>query len=98
MLSIRALRTTSGADLDVQGSDAELLAALSDVLGRQHGSVGRGLVAVGLDLHAAGDAGNGFAPGQIGDVHKGVVERGEDAGDAKDELTCRVSVGARLLS
>lgn len=36
--------TTSGPDLDVEGSDAELLAAGSDVLSSQHGSVGGGLV------------------------------------------------------
>ena len=37
----------------MEGSDAELLAAGSDVLGSQHGSVGRGFVTVGLDLHAS---------------------------------------------
>ena len=35
--------TTGGADLDVQGSDANLLEAVGDVLGRQHGCVRRGL-------------------------------------------------------
>lgn len=53
--------TTGGTDLDVEGVDAELLAADGDVLGSQHGGVGGGLVAVGLDLHAAGDSGDGFA-------------------------------------
>jgi len=53
--------TTSGPDLDVESIDAELLAAGSDVLGSQHGGVGRGLVAIGLDLHAAGDTADGFA-------------------------------------
>jgi len=33
----------------------------TDVLGRQHGSVGRGLVTIGLDLHAASDTRDGFA-------------------------------------
>jgi hypothetical protein len=97
--------TTSGADLDVEGRDAELLAADSyrsvsmcashcmwlfrirtDVLGSQHGGVGRRLVTVGLDLHATGDTRDGLATRQIGDVDEGVVERGEDAGNAKDEL------------
>ena len=50
-----------GADLDVQGVDAQLLAAGGDVLGSQHGGVGGGLVAVGLDLHTTGDTGDGFA-------------------------------------
>ena len=53
--------TTSGADLDVQSVDAQLLAAGGDVLGSQHGSVGRGLVTIGLDLHATGDTGDGLA-------------------------------------
>lgn len=54
-------RTSSGADLDVQSVDAELLAAGGDVLGSQHGGVGGGLVTVGLDLHATGDTSDGFA-------------------------------------
>lgn len=53
--------TTSSTDLDVQGSDAKLLAAGSDVLGSQHGSVGGGLVTVGLDLHTTGNTANGLA-------------------------------------
>jgi hypothetical protein len=52
--------TTCGTDLDVEGVDAELLAADSDVLGSQHGGVWRGLVTIGLDLHASGDTGDGF--------------------------------------
>jgi hypothetical protein len=39
----------------VECSDAELLAAGSDILSGQHGSVGGGLVTVGLDLHATGN-------------------------------------------
>ena len=58
----RGLRghTTSGPDLDVEGSDAELLAAGSNVLGSQHGGVGRRLVTVGLDLHATSDTADGL--------------------------------------
>jgi hypothetical protein len=58
----------------------------TDVLSSQHGGVGRRLVTVGLDLHATGDTRDGLATRQIGDVDEGVVERGEDAGNAKDEL------------
>lgn len=47
-----ALVATSAADLDVQRSDADLLAALSDVLRGKHRRVGRGLVTISLDLHA----------------------------------------------
>lgn len=60
--------STSGADLDVEGSDAELLALGSHVLGRQHGSVGGGLVTVSLDLHTTGDTGNSLTTSQISDV------------------------------
>lgn len=112
--------TTSGSDLDVESGDAEFcacqsmhilantaqltLAASGNVLGCQHGGVGRALVTVGLDLHTllyssvcvassaldctyTSDTGDGFAAGQIGDVHEGVVERSEDTGDTEDELT-----------
>lgn len=71
----------------MESGDAELLALLGDVLGCQHGGVWRRLVTVGLDLHTAGDTGDGFATGEIGDVDEGVVERGEDTSDAEDELT-----------
>jgi hypothetical protein len=57
--------TTSGADLDVEGSDAELLAAGRNVLGSQHGGVGRRLVTIGLDLHATGNTADGFATAGI---------------------------------
>ena len=53
--------TSSSTDLDVEGVDAKLLAANSDVLGSQHSSVWGRLVTVGLDLHASSDTGDGFA-------------------------------------
>ena len=53
--------TTGGSDLDVESSDAQLLAASGDVLSSQHGSVWRGLVTVGLDLHTASNTADGFA-------------------------------------
>ena len=46
--------SSGGSELDVQGSDAQLLAALGDVLGGQHGSVWRRLISVCLHLHTAG--------------------------------------------
>lgn len=52
----------------MEGGDAELLAAGGNVLGRQHGSVGRGLVAVGLDFHAASDTADGLAAAGITQV------------------------------
>lgn len=61
----RIKHTTSGTDLDVEGSDAELLAAGRDVLSSQHGSVGRRLVTVGLDLHTTGNTADGFAAAGI---------------------------------
>ena len=58
---MRDIHTASSTDLDVKSGDAELLATGGDVLGSQHGGVGRGLVTVGLDLHATGDTADGFA-------------------------------------
>lgn len=57
----RIVHTTRGTDLDVEGSDAKLLATSSNVLSGQHGSVGGRLVTVSLDLHATSDTANGFA-------------------------------------
>lgn len=86
--------TTGGTDLDVEGSDADLLAAGSDVLGGQHGGVGGGLVTVGLDLHSTGDTADGLATGQIGDVDEGVVERGEDTGNTEHQLAWREGIAS----
>jgi len=102
----------------VKSVDAKLLAAGSDVLGSQHGSVGGGLVTIGLDLHTTSNTGDGLtATGitqvsliepyntaifsskfhvpyswadepQIGDVDEGIVEGGEDTGNAEDQLAC----------
>lgn len=44
--------TTSSAELDVESSDADLLAPDSSVLGGQHGGVRRRLVTISLDLHS----------------------------------------------
>jgi hypothetical protein len=65
--------TSSSADLDMERSDAEFFALGGDVLGSQHGSVGRGLVTVRFHLHAAGDAADGFATGEISHVDEGVI-------------------------
>eukprot|EP00961_Rhodomonas_salina_P180343 2434193-Rhodomonas_salina.1 len=72
------LHSAGGADLDVDGSYAELLAADGDVLGGKHRSVRRGLVTIGLHLHAAGHADKGLAAGHVSDVDEGVVEGRED--------------------
>lgn len=52
-------------------------------LGGQHSSVGRSLVTISLDLHAAGDTCDGFTTGQIGDMDERVVETGVDVSDAE---------------
>ena len=71
----------------MEGGDAELLAPDGDVLGGKHGSVRAGLVAVGLDLHAAGDADEGLATGKVGHVDEGVIEGREEVGNAENLLT-----------
>ena len=78
--------TTGGTELDVKGGDTDLLALDGNILGSQHGGVRGGLITIGLDLHTSGDTGDGFTTGQIGDVNKGIVERGKDVGNTKDLL------------
>ena len=87
--------TASGAELDVEGGDADLAAAGSDVLSSQHGSVRRGLITVGLDLHAAGDTRDRLLARQIGHVHERVVERREDVRNAEVALAIG-KLGAEL--
>ena len=41
--------TARGAQLHVKGGDAALLALLGNILGSQHGGVGRRLIAISLD-------------------------------------------------
>lgn len=93
----------------MQTVDAQLLAPCRHILRCQHRGVRRRFVAVRLDLHAAGDAAEGFAAGEVGAVDKRVVtmsmsgyskgrwirnsQAGEDAGHAEDELTV-FSLGA----
>merc|ERR1719411_1772647 len=79
--------TTSGSQLDVQGSDAEGFNLLSDVLGGQHSSVGRGLISVGLHLHSSGDPADGLTAGQVGHVDEGVVEGGVDMSHSEHHLS-----------
>ncbi len=52
----------------MKGVDAELLAADSDVLSGQHGSVWGGLITVGLDLHATSNTGDGLTAAGITQV------------------------------
>lgn len=62
------------------------LAPGSHVLGGKHGCVGRRLIAICLDLHAASDAHDGFLARQISNVYESVVEGGEDVSDAEHQL------------
>ena len=79
----------------MESSDTNFLASLSNVLSSQHGCVRRGLVTVGLDLHAAGDARDRLLARQIGDVHERVVERREDVRNAEVALAIG-KLGAEL--
>merc|ERR1719454_346727 len=80
------LRATNSAELDVNATDVQLLEARRDILRRQHRSIRRRLVTVGLHLHAAGDAHKSLATGKIGHVDERVVERREDVADANSDL------------
>jgi hypothetical protein len=43
--------TTGSTDLDVKSGDTDFLALGSNILSSQHSSVGRGLIAISLNLH-----------------------------------------------
>jgi hypothetical protein len=75
--------TTSGTKLDVQGVDPDFFAADDNVLGGKHSSVWRGFVTVSFDLHSTGNTYDGFAPGDISNVHKGVVKGCKDVRNTK---------------
>ena len=77
------LSTTGGSELDVDSGDTDFLALSGNVLGSQHGGVGRRFVSVGLNLHTTSNSGDGFLARQIGDVDEGVVERSENTGNAE---------------
>lgn len=79
--------TTGSTDLDVESGDTDFLASDGDVLSGQHGSVRRGLVTIGLDLHTTGNTGDGLLTGEIGDVNEGIVEGGENVSYSEDKLT-----------
>jgi hypothetical protein len=78
------LVSASPSDLDVKGRQSQFLASDRNVLGGKHRRVWGGLIAIGLDLHASGNAHHGFSSREVGDVNKGIVEGGKDAGNAKD--------------
>ena len=71
----------------METANAKVLALLGNVLGGKHSSVRRCLVAIGLDLHAAGDLADGLTARGISDVHEGVVEGRVDVADGHDHLT-----------
>ena len=81
---------SAASEPDVQGGDLELLAPLHDVQSGQHSGVGRGLLSVGLDLHAAGDSGEGLPAGDVGHVDEGVVPGGQDVADGEDVVVSDV--------
>merc|ERR1719270_1234298 len=64
--------TTSGSQLDVQGSDSKSLDLLSNILCGQHSSVGRRLITISLHLHATSHPADGLPAGEVGDVNEGV--------------------------
>src|SRR5690606_949640 len=60
LFSTSVQHTSGSTDLDVEGSDANLLAAGSNIFSSQHSGVWRRLVTIGLDLHSTGDTDNSF--------------------------------------
>lgn len=88
--------SSGGSQLDVQRRDAELFAALCDVLCGQHGGVRRRLISVGLHLHPAGHAADRL-PGKKQDrsaqeqAHAQVFEGPSVHGDSHDLLSREIS-------
>merc|ERR1712211_226047 len=78
--------TTSGSQLDVEGSDSKSLDLLSNILCGQHSSVGRSLITIRLHVHATSHPADGLPAGEVGDVNEGVVEGGENVSNAEDKL------------
>merc|ERR1719330_341892 len=76
-----------GAQLNVKGSDPQLLATRCNVLRGQHRRVWRGLVTICLDLHSSSNTDESLSPGQVCHMHERVVEGGEDVRDSKDDLS-----------
>jgi hypothetical protein len=68
----------------VNCGDIKLLETVDDVDCGLHGCVGGRLVTIGLYFHAAGDSGESFSAGEIGDVDEGVVPGCEDMADSED--------------
>jgi hypothetical protein len=64
--------------------NAQFLTTGRHVLSGEHGGVGGGFVAIGLDFHPARDADEGFSAGEVGNVDEGVVEGGEEVGYGED--------------
>jgi hypothetical protein len=74
------------AQLDVNGSDAQLLQAFRYFLCSSHGSIRGGFVAVCLDFHAASSTNKGFTPRQIRYVDKRVIEGREEVTHTEEIL------------
>ena len=47
---------SAGSELDVDGSDVELLESVDDINSGLHGSIGRRFITIGLDLHSSCDS------------------------------------------
>ena len=62
-------------------------------------SVGRGLLTISLDLHAASDARVRLSSGQIGNVNESVVERGLDVANTENVIgvLARLGVGRAVV-
>lgn len=87
---------SSSSQLDVDGSDAQLLAASGHILSGKHGSVGGRLITISLHLHTTGHADEGFTAGQIRHVNEGIVEGGVDVRHSEHLLSLAGRSGVRV--
>lgn len=81
----------------MNGGDAEVLQALGDLLRGHHSGIGRGLVAVSLDLHTARPADERLAPGKVRHVDEGVVEGREEVANAEEDFILAQDGGQGVL-
>ena len=66
--------TASCAEFDVKSSDTKFLAALSYILGSQHGCVWARLITICLDFHAPSHSHKCFLSAQICHMNEGIIE------------------------
>ena len=69
----------------MQRIDPQFLAPGSHILSCQHSGIRRGLVTIGLDFHATGDTGDGFAATGITQISLCLCRRRQEHGQPAED-------------